>query len=265
HEMIQLLRRCDPLERGGAEEALGIGAHAALPATGSRDLTGSSPVLASRTLEPTPGAVAGTPDDPALMSARASAVDMMRPVPRTRSSHEGVPQMLANFGIGTVLLRRPLRIGAAIMLALACLAPSTHARILDQSDSDKVTAIKPSFVRLATDLVQTSKRTDLSAADAECIDATLREMTQIGDELGSYEHLITIEDRIEDLGNDAAMRGILRFAVDKALVILDIEQKRMRQLLELCGHLPLSAGKARDALQFVDTTATVLKSIRPRL
>jgi len=158
----------------------------------------------------------------------------------------------------------PLLIGA-VTLALACLAPQAQARILEQTDSDKVAAIKPSFVRLATDLVQTSKRPDLSAADAECINATLREMTQIADELGSYEHLITIEDRIDDIGNDASMRGILRFAVDKALVILDIEQKRMRQLLEQCGHLPLSGGKGREALQFIDTTATVLKSIRPRL
>jgi len=162
------------------------------------------------------------------------------------------------------LMHHPFRIGA-VMLALACLAPSTHARILDQSDSDKVAAIKPSFVRLATDLVQTTKRPDLSAADADCINATLGEMTQIADELGSYEHLITIEDRIDDLGNDAAMRGILRFAVDKALVILDTEQKRMRQLLEQCAHLPLSAGKAREALQFIDTTSAILKSIRPRL
>jgi hypothetical protein len=157
-----------------------------------------------------------------------------------------------------------VRVPVAALAFLACLS-SVHARILEQSDSDKVAAIKPSFVRLATDLVQTTKRPDLSAADAECINATLLEMTQIADELGSYEHLITIEDRIDDLGNDAAMRGILRFAVDKALVILDTEQKRMRQLLERCAHLPLSAGKAREAILFIDTTATVLKSIRPRL
>ena len=115
------------------------------------------------------------------------------------------------------------------------------------------------------DLVQTSKRTDLSSGDADCIKSTIRELLQISEELSSYEYLITMEKDMADFGDNNPMRGIVKFAVEKSNTILTSERKRLAQLSDQCARFPLSAGKTRQALQFIDTTANILSSIDVRL
>jgi len=57
-----------------------------------------------------------------------------------------------------------------------------------------------------TDLVQTSKRPDISTADADCISSTIRELLQISEELSSYEYLITSKRRSRILATIARYR-----------------------------------------------------------
>ena len=129
----------------------------------------------------------------------------------------------------------------------------------------KVEDIKPLFQNLMGDLVQTSKRPDISSGDAECIKSTIRELLQISDELSSYEYLITIEKEMTDFGDNNPMRGIVKFAVEKSNTILVSERKRLAQLSDQCTRFPLSFGKTQQALQFIDITTGILDSIRVRL
>ena len=71
-----------------------------------------------------------------------------------------------------------------------------------------------------TDLVQTSKRPDISTADADCITSTIRELLQISEELSSYEYLITIEEEIKDFGDNSPVQGVVKFAIEKSNTIL---------------------------------------------
>ena len=80
--------------------------------------------------------------------------------------------------------------------------------------------IKPTFQSLMTDLVQTSKRPDISTADADCITSTIRELLQISKELSSYEYLITIEKEIKDFGDNSPVQGVVKFAIEKSNTIL---------------------------------------------
>src|SRR5258708_36992257 len=92
------------------------------------------------------------------------------------------------------------------------------------------------------DLVQTSKRPDISTGDADCIKSTIREFLQISEELSSYEYLITIEKEITDFGDNNPMRGIVKFAIENPKTILPSERKRLSQLSD-----PIT----RFTLQFV--------------
>src|SRR5262245_20402749 len=86
-------------------------------------------------------------------------------------------------------------VGTAINIA----APAvSYGGVLGESDMRRVETVKPLFQNLMADLVQTSKRTDISASDAECVTSTMRELLQISEELSSYEYLITIEKEITD-------------------------------------------------------------------
>jgi hypothetical protein len=157
-------------------------------------------------------------------------------------------------------------ISAVIMLAGIAWAPcAVQARVLDDGDLERISAIKTSFTEVVMDVGQSSQRPDLSSADRECISSTLRELLQISEELKSYEYLITIENELKDFGDDNSLKGILRFAVDKALIILETERKRLGQLSEQCSRYPLSASKMQRAMQFIDGTAAILRSIVPRL
>jgi hypothetical protein len=166
------------------------------------------------------------------------------------------------------MVRLPGNTVFAIALALATLGLSREpvvARVLTEEDLEQVSQIKTSFTKVASDIVQSLRRPDISSGDSECINSTLRELMQISEELASYEYLITIETQISDFGDDAAMRGILRFAVDRAISILEAERRRLSQLVDQCSRFPLAAAKTRDAVQFIDRTAAILKSLRPRL
>ena len=157
---------------------------------------------------------------------------------------------------------RPLALGIA-MLVLAPNASSSG--VLSESDFKKVEAIKPLFQNLMGDLVQTSKRPDISSGDADCINSTIRELLQISEELSSYEYLITIEKEITDFGENSPVKGVVKFAIEKTNTILAEERKRLVQLSDRCSRFPLAFGKTQQALQFIDTTTNLLNSIQVRL
>jgi hypothetical protein len=157
---------------------------------------------------------------------------------------------------------RPFGFGIAIVLFTPILS---NGGVLTENDFKKVEDIKPLFQNLMGDLVQTSKRSDISSGDADCIKSTIRELLQISDELSSYEYLITIEKEMTDFGDNNPMRGIVKFAVEKSNTILASERKRLAQLSDQCTRYPLSAGKTQQALQFIDATTNILNSIEVRL
>ena len=155
-------------------------------------------------------------------------------------------------------------------LLLGCLglmlAPSVASSgVLSESDLKKVEDIRPLFQNLMADLVQTSKRPDISTADADCITSTIRELLQISEELSSYEYLITIEKEVKDFGDNSPVQGVVKFAVEKSNTILTDERKRLVQLSDRCSRSQLAFGKTQQALQFIDTTSNLLGSIQSRL
>ena len=151
-------------------------------------------------------------------------------------------------------------------ITILMLAPGiSSGRVLNESDFRKVEEIKPLFQNLMGDLVQTSKRPDISSGDADCIMSTIRELLQISDELSSYEYLITIEKEMADFGDNSPMKGIVKFAIEKSNTILAGERKRLAQLADRCSRFPLAFGKTQQALQFIDTTTNLLNSIQVRL
>lgn len=157
---------------------------------------------------------------------------------------------------------RSLFLGFAIFV----LTPEiSSSGVLSESDFKKVEAIKPQFQNLMGDLVQTSKRSDISSGDADCIMSTIRELLQISDELSSYEYLITIEKEVTDFGDDSPVKGVVKFAIEKSNMILADERKRLAQLSDRCSRFPLAFGKTQQALQFIDTTTNLLSSIQVRL
>jgi hypothetical protein len=157
---------------------------------------------------------------------------------------------------------RSLSLGLAILM----LAPAVSSGgVLSESDFKKIEAIKPLFQNLMGDLVQTSKRSDISSGDADCIMSTMRELLQISEELSSYEYLITIEKEMTDFGDNSPVKGVVKFAIEKSNTILADERKRLAQLSDRCSRFPLAFGKTQQALQFIDTTTNLLNSIQVRL
>jgi hypothetical protein len=153
----------------------------------------------------------------------------------------------------------------AFLLVMTALPFSAGARVLNDGDLERISAIKKLSVDVMTDVTMLSRRTDLSGADSACIGSTLRSLTQISGELQSYQYLITIESQLNDFGDDQAMRGILRFAVENSLQILDTEHRHLSELSDQCSRYPLSADKTKQAMQFIESTTAILKSIQPRL
>jgi len=162
----------------------------------------------------------------------------------------------------TRLVLRSMGLGISIMLLGT--SPSSSG-VLTENDVKRVEAIKPLFQSLMVDLVETSRRPDISGGDADCIKSTIRELTQISDELSSYEYLITIEKEMTDFGENNPIRGIVKFAVEKSNTILTSERKRLAQLSDRCANLPLSFGKTQQTLRVIDTTTSILDSIHQRL
>jgi hypothetical protein len=187
----------------------------------------------------------------------------------------GVQNLVLKFaGFGNALAYRALQVGTCrqrmksrgLGIAIFLLVPSVcTSGVLTESDLKRVGEIKPLFQNLMGDLVQTSKRTDISSGDADCIKSTMRELLQISDELSSYEYLITIETEMTDFGDNNSMRGIVRFAIEKSNTILSGERKRLALLSDQCTRFPLSLGKTQQALQVIDTTTNILNSIQAHL
>jgi hypothetical protein len=166
---------------------------------------------------------------------------------------------------GRALARQWLKL-LSLGLMLVLFAPNiSSGGVLTDSDLKNVEDIKPLFQNLMVDLVQTSKRTDISSGDADCIKSTIHELLQISEELSSYEYLITIQKDMSDVGDNNSLQDVIKFAVEKSNTILDSERKRLAQLSDQCTRFPLSAGKTRQALQFIDTTTGILKAIQVRL
>ena len=152
----------------------------------------------------------------------------------------------------------------------ALLPAASKAGVLSESDLQRVEALKPLFANLMSDLSQTAKRSDVAAADASCINATIQELLQISDELASYEYLIGMDREIKDFGDKNPgdknpMHDLVKFAADKSSAILTSERKRLVQLSDQCARSPLASSKTQETLQVIDTTTTVLTSIRDRL
>ena len=154
---------------------------------------------------------------------------------------------------------------AALLLGLSMAPSSANARVLSDADLDKIASVKKLSIDVMTDITMLSRRPDLSQADSDCVKSTLRSLTQIADELQSYEYLITIESQLKDFDDDKSVRGILRFAVDNALKILDAEHRHLGEISDQCSRNPISADKTRQAMQFIESTVSVLKSLQPRL
>ncbi len=147
-----------------------------------------------------------------------------------------------------------------LLIANMCLAG-----VLSQADLNKVETLRPMFANLMSDLVQTSKRSDISAVDADCLKSTIQNLLEISQELSSYEYLITIEKELTEASDSGATRDVVKFAIDQSTNILASQRKRIAQLPDQCGRSALATAKAQQALQLVDTTAGVLSSIRSRL
>lgn len=151
-------------------------------------------------------------------------------------------------------------------IAVAALVPvASHGGVLSEADFKKVETMKPLFQNLMVDLVQTSKRPDISSNDADCVTSAMRELLQISEELSSYEYLITIEKEITDSGDSSQVKGVVKFAIDKTNTILAEERKRLGQLSDRCSRFSLGFGKTQQAIQFIDTTTGILNSIQSRL
>jgi hypothetical protein len=161
-------------------------------------------------------------------------------------------------------IRRTSLMIAGVALAIFA-SDASNGGVLTEREFAKVDGIKPLFLNLMGDLVETSKRSDLSDGDADCIKSAIRELVQISDELSSFEYLITIEKEMTDFGENNPMRGIVKFAVEKSNTILAGERKRLTQLSDRCTRFPLSASKTQQAIQVIDTTAGILTSIHGRL
>jgi hypothetical protein len=153
----------------------------------------------------------------------------------------------------------------ALLFGMTMAQFPANARVLSDADLDRISSVKKMSTDVMTDIVMMSRRPDLSQADSDCVKSTLRSLTQIADELQSYEYLITIESQLKDFDDDNAVRGVLRFAVENALKILETERKHLGEISDQCARNPISADKARQATQFIDSTVSVLKSLQPRL
>jgi hypothetical protein len=166
--------------------------------------------------------------------------------------------------------RRPAAARSRRTLAVAALLAtawqgSASAGVLEESDLSRIARIKPSFIEVMTDVHQSAQRPDLSRGDGECIKATLQGLMQISEELRTYEHLITIEGELTDFGDDRTLRSVVRFAVENALKVLENERRRLGDLAEQCSRYPFSASKTKQAMQFIEGTVAILRSLQPRL
>lgn len=139
------------------------------------------------------------------------------------------------------------------------------AGVLSPADLKRVEDLRPMFAGLMADLVQTSKRTDIPAADADCVRSTIQNLVEISQELSSFEYLITIEKELTNVSENDPTRDVVKFAVEQSTNILTSQRKKIAQLPDQCARSPLALAKSQLALQVVDATTGILSSIRSRL
>jgi hypothetical protein len=157
-----------------------------------------------------------------------------------------------------------LQIGLA--LVLACLSPPpAESRILQQEDVERISSIKANFITIMVDLNQALRNPDLSGADRDCIDTIRQDLIYIGEELSGYENLMKIESELNEFSDDRVMGDVVRFAMTRALDVLDTQRRRLRQPPDQCARLPASQGKAQSALQIIEVTVATLEGVRTRL
>lgn len=155
-------------------------------------------------------------------------------------------------------------------LALQCLGllfatKICLAGILSPADLKRVEDLRPMFAGLMADLVQTSKRTDIPAADADCVKATVQNLFEISQELSSFEYLITIEKELTSVGDNDPTRDVVKFAIEQSTNILTSQRKKIAQLPDQCTRSALALAKSQQAVQVIDATTGILSSIRSRL
>ena len=160
--------------------------------------------------------------------------------------------------------KRMKRIVLSLLLALS-FPVAAQARVLNQSDLERLSEINAVFTKLTSDLAQSFKRPHISRDESDCIKNTWQELNQTSQELSSYQYLIGVVSGIDDSGEEDTMRGLIRFALDKTIQVLETERKRLSQVTDQCLRFPLSIGISDRALQFIDGTTAALKSIRPRI
>jgi len=154
----------------------------------------------------------------------------------------------------------------ALALLMVVLFPALgQARGLTQNDLERLSEINAVFSKLTSDLAQSFKRTNISRDESDCIKNTWQELNQTSQELSSYQYLIGIVSGSNDSGEEDAMRGLIRFALDQTIQVLEAERKRLSQVPDECLHFPTSVAMSERALQFIDGTTAALKSIRPRI
>ena len=197
------------------------------------------------------------------------ASDMIHQLWAMRTPGRVVATSVAHRHVGTALraarrrvLHRPFVIALALLMAGTCVSA---AAVLSDADAKKVEGLKPMFLGLMTDLSLTSKRTDLSSGDQECLKSTIQELAQISQELASYEYLMTIEKDMTDFGENSPMREVVKFAIDKSNNVLSGGRRRLVEVSDQCTRFPVSFGKTQQALQFIDSTTGILNSIQPHL
>jgi hypothetical protein len=175
-----------------------------------------------------------------------------------------MPEGYGRIGFSLVAPAWPNVLGL-VVIAILLLPVASKAGVLSENDLQKVEALKPLFANLMSDLSQTAKRSDVAAADLNCINSTIQELLQISDELASYEYLIAMDRDIKDFGDKNPMRDLVKFAADKSSAILTSERKRLVQLSDQCARFPVASSKTQETLQVIDATTVVLTTIRDRL
>ena len=185
--------------------------------------------------------------------------------PRLAGNIRGLAAAALRFGAGA---GAGLRTAAAILAVLAVAGGScgtAEARILQKDDLDRISTIKANFTTIMIDLNQSLRNQDLSGADRECVNTIREDLLSIGQELSGYENLMKIEGELNEFSDDRATVEIVRFAMARALDVLDAERKRLRQPPDHCARLPYSTGKAQAVLQIIDATVAALETVRVRL
>jgi hypothetical protein len=155
------------------------------------------------------------------------------------------------------------RIGA-MLLVLVLSAALGQAGVLTSNDLQKLSEMNAVFNKLTDELGQAFKRPNISRAESDCIRNTWQELNQISEDLGSYGYLIDIAGGGGDSSEEDAMRGIIRFAVDRAIQVLGAARKRLSPIPDQCLRFPTSVAASEQTLQFIDAATVALESARPR-